>query len=244
MIKIVAHRGASGQPGVENTLESFQKAIELGVDMVEFDVRKTKDNVLVVYHDKNFADQPVSWYTYEEMEKQAQIRGFHVPLFVEVLELCSGKVFMDIEIKETGFEHRVVRFLHKYSDYKDYSVKSFKDAVPFKIKELDPKITTGLLLGYEKADARRRINELFPIRRLRACHADFVSPHFLLLRFGFEKRMKKAGYPIYVWTVNAPEVIDEVLQKQVTGIITDNPVYALEARAKMSTPDWTDDISY
>ena len=105
MIKIVAHRGASGQPGVENTLESFQKAIELGVDMVEFDVRKTKDNVLVVYHDKNFADQPVSWYTYEEMEKQAQIRGFHVPLFVEVLELCSGKVFMEIEIKETGFEH-------------------------------------------------------------------------------------------------------------------------------------------
>ena len=120
MIKIVAHRGASGQPGVENTLESFQKAIELGVDMVEYDVRKTKDNVLVVYHDKNFADQPVSWYTYEEMEKEAKNRGFHVPLFVEVLELCNGKVFMDIEIKETGFENRVVKLLHKYADY-DYN---------------------------------------------------------------------------------------------------------------------------
>ena len=244
MIKIVAHRGASGQPGVENTLESFQKAIELGVDMVEYDVRKTKDNVLVVYHDKNFADQPVSWYTYEEMEKEAKNRGFHVPLFVEVLELCNGKVFMDIEIKETGFENRVVKLLHKYADYDWYSVKSFKDAVSYKIKDIDPKITTGLLLGYEKADVRRRVNELFPVRRLRACRADFVSPYFLLLRYGFEARMKKAGYPIYVWTVNAPEIIDDMLTRDIAGIITDNPVYALEARAEMNDPDWAEDIKY
>ncbi len=55
MTKIIAHRGASGS-GVENTLESFEKAIELGVDMVEFDVRRTHDGVLIVYHDATFND--------------------------------------------------------------------------------------------------------------------------------------------------------------------------------------------
>lgn len=232
MTKIIAHRGASGRPGVENTLESFAGAIELGVDMVEFDVRKTKDNVLVVYHDDKFADQPVKWYTYEEMDRVAKQKGFHVPLFVEVLELCAGKVFMDIEIKETGFEHKVVKFLHKYANYEDYSVKSFKDIVPYKIKEIDPNITTGLLLGYEKANFKRRFNELFPVRRLQACKVDFVSPAYQLLKFAYVKRMKEAGYPVFVWTVNEPELIDKILDFDPEGLITDNPVYALKARAK------------
>ena len=43
MIKVIAHRGASGMVGQDNTLESFQKAIEIGADMVEFDVRSTKE---------------------------------------------------------------------------------------------------------------------------------------------------------------------------------------------------------
>ena len=233
MTKIVAHRGASGRPGVENTLESFAGAIELGVEMVEFDVRKTKDNVLIVYHDNKFADQPVSWYTYEEMDKVAKQKGFHVPLFVEVLELCAGKVFMDIEIKETGFEHKVVKFLHKYANYEDYSVKSFKDIVPYKIKEIDTNITTGLLVGFEKANFKRRVNELFPVRRLRACRADFISPAYQLLHFGYVKRMKAFGYPVLVWTVNEPEDIRRILAMNPEGLITDNPVYALEARENM-----------
>ena len=61
MIKVIAHRGASGMVGQDNTLESFQKAIEIGADMVEFDVRQTKDKVLIVHHDKNFADTPIAW---------------------------------------------------------------------------------------------------------------------------------------------------------------------------------------
>jgi len=48
---IIAHRGASAL-AVENTIESFRKAIDLGADMIEFDVRRTKDKVFVVYHDK------------------------------------------------------------------------------------------------------------------------------------------------------------------------------------------------
>ena len=227
---IIAHRGASGLVDVENTLESFEKAIEVGADMVEFDVRKTKDNILVVYHDKNFADQPVSWYTYEEMEAVAKKQGFHIPLLVEVLELCNNRIFMDIELKETGYESRLVRLLKKNASYDNYSVKSFKDSVSYKIKEFDPNIRTGLLVGYKKASLKRRINELFPERRLRACRADFISPNSRLLRFGFLSRMKRRGIPVYVWTVNDKKDIRKLLKKDIAGIITDRPDIALKVR--------------
>ena len=52
---IIAHRGASGLVKFENTLASFAKAIELGVSMVEFDIRKTQDNLFVAFHDQSIA---------------------------------------------------------------------------------------------------------------------------------------------------------------------------------------------
>ena len=48
---VIAHRGASALAPHENTLEAFQIAIDLKADMVEFDVRKTSDNILIVFHD-------------------------------------------------------------------------------------------------------------------------------------------------------------------------------------------------
>ena len=230
MIKVIAHRGASGMVGQDNTLESFQKAIEIGADMVEFDVRQTKDKVLIVHHDKNFADTPIAWQTYSNIEKEAKLRGIHLPLFREVVELCHGKIYMDIEIKEHGFEKKIVKELHKLADVSEYSVKSFDDRVPYAIRKLDPEIKTGLLIGGTKFKLKKRFNELFPIRRLKACKADFVSPEVGLLRRWFIKKLKKEGYPIYVWTVNDKNTIKKLFSKNIDGIITDRPDIALEIR--------------
>ena len=230
MVKVIAHRGASGLVGHDNTIESFSKAIELGADMVEFDVRQTKDKTLIVYHDKNFADTPIAWQTYSNIEKEAASRGFHIPLFREVLELCHGKIFMDIEVKEHGFEKKLVRELRKYADTSEYSIKSFVDKVPYAIKKIDPEIETGLLVGGENAKLKKSINSIFPVRRLKACKADFVSPYYRCLRLGFIRRMKKAGYPVYVWTVNDKKMIKKLLKKDIAAIITDRPDIALEKR--------------
>ena len=228
MIKIIAHRGASGLVEHENTLESFEKAIEIGADMVEFDVRETKDGVLVVSHDKNFADTPVSWQTYEDMEREAKIRGFHIPQLKEVLEMCHGRIFMDIEVKEHGFEKKLLKTLNECVDKNEYSIKSFNDKVPYTIKKYNPDIVVGLLIGTSKANLKRRVNELFPIRRLKKCKADFVSPHFNLLHVGFIKRMKTEGYPVYVWTVNDEKLIKKLLKSDIDGLITDRPDIAID----------------
>ena len=223
-MKIIAHRGGAGLGGVENTLEAFENAIELGIDMVEFDVRRTKDNALIVYHDSSIDDRLLKDMTYSEIQTLAERKGFSVPSFIDVIKLCHNRVFMDIEIKETGYEARVVKILHKYLDHSEYSVKSFYDVTPYRIKNLDSNITVGLLLGRDDADFRMRYNEIFPMRRLKACRADFVSPYPLLMLFSFTRRMNHYGYPVYVWTVNKRFLLWYFLRfTKVAGLITDRP---------------------
>ena len=232
MTKIIAHRGLTGHDMAENTIEAFEKTLQHKLDMVEFDVRRTKDNKLIVYHDSILNDYPVKLTNYETLESEANKNGFHLPYFSEVLQLLGGKVYLDIEVKERGFEHKLLKELDKYVTPDQYSIKSFDDRVSYVIKQLRPEITTGLLIVKSKAGLRRRISEIFPERRLRRCKADFVSPNYRLLRFGFVNRLKKSGFPIYVWTVNDKKFIIKALSLDVDGIITDYPDRVLKYRDK------------
>lgn len=231
MTKVIAHRGASYLAGIDNTIESFQLAIDIGADMVEFDVRSTKDNVLVVIHDSTFADTPISWQTYETLEKEAAERGFHIPTMKEVILLChKNKIRMDIEIKEGGFESRVVKMCTKYLDYSEYTIKSFKEKVVYRIKKLDSNIKTGLLLGSRKIKLWQRLEESFPIGKILRCKCDFVSPNEWLATRGFIFRMKMIKMPVYVWTVNKSSRMKKFLKLGVDGIITDKPDAGLFVR--------------
>ena len=221
---VIAHRGGSGLGGVENTLDVFKKAIELGVDMVEFDVRRTKDDALIVFHNASINGRRLTEMTYSEIQEETAKNGYSVPTFVDVIKYCHNKVFMDIEIKETGYEERVVNILHEYLDYDEYSVKSFYDITPYRIKKLDSNITVGLLLGRKDADFKMRYNEIFPLRRLKACLADFVCPCPMLMLFSFTRRMTHYGYPVYVWTVNNKYLMWFFIRfTKVAGLITDRP---------------------
>lgn len=233
MTKVIAHRGASYLAGIDNTIESFQLAIDIGADMVEFDVRSTKDNVLVVIHDSTFADTPISWQTYETLEKEATERGFHIPTMKEVILLChKNKIRMDIEIKEGGFESRVVKMCTKYLDYSEYTIKSFKEKVVYRIKKLDSNIKTGLLLGSRKIKLWQRLEESFPIGKILRCKCDFVSPNEWLATRGFIFRMKMIKMPVYVWTVNKSSRMKKFLKLGVDGIITDKPDAGLFVRSE------------
>lgn len=236
-IQIIAHRGGAGMGGTENTLDAFENSIKLGVDMVEFDVRKTLDNKLIVYHDSEIDGKVLSETNYDELQETAKANGFQIPTFVEVIKLCHNRVFLDIEIKEVGYEYRVVKIVQKYLDYNEYSIKSFYDATPYRIKQIDPNIRVGLLLGRDDADFKMRYNEIFPKRRLRVCHADFVCTFPALMLFSFTRRMKHYGYPVYVWTVNNKMLMKFFIKHtQVTGLVTDHP----DRMKKLLFPDEQD----
>ncbi|MBE5945382.1 MAG: glycerophosphodiester phosphodiesterase [Lachnospiraceae bacterium] len=232
---IIAHRGASYLAKQENTLEAFQLAIDIGADYVEFDIRQTKDGKLIVFHDNNIKGRPISDITYEEVCDISKKYDFKPPLLSEVLELCRGKIKLDIEIKESGYEQEVIDMVIKYFNYDSFMMKSFLDRCIFKIKHIDPKIKTGLLISCRRGNLKKRFNDLFPERRLKACKADFVSPHYKLASPLFIHLMNLREREIYVWTVNEPKIMDKFLKYEVAGIITDKPDAGIFTRLKYTT---------
>ncbi len=234
---IIAHRGASKLAKQENTLEAFQIAIDLKCDMAEFDIRRTKDGKLIVFHDSVIKRQPadkkgqlLAELSYNQINEIAAERNYHVPLLTEVLDLCKGKIRLDVELKEEGLSHSSVDMIRKRFGYgyDEFSIKSFIDKVSLEVKEYDKRVTTGLLVGRSKGSFTLRMSEYFPEKRLAACKADFISPHYYFITSLFMERMKKQGYPVYVWTVNDKTVMRRMFSRGVTGIITDAPDEAME----------------
>lgn len=227
--KIIAHRGASALAHRENTLEAFEIAIDYHADMVEFDIRKTKDNQLIVFHDATIQGKTIHELTYAQMNELAKTEDYRVPLLVEVLELCQGKIELDVELKEAGYEEKVIEELCQRYDYDKFSIKSFNPAVPKRVKELDSNILTGLLVGQKHKNPSKFVKQFFPEEKMRKCKADFISPYYkIAMAPGFLSRMRKNNWPVHVWTVNEKKTIDSFILKEVDGIITDHIDYILK----------------
>lgn len=233
---IIAHRGASAHAR-GNTLESFQKAVEFGADMIEFDVRRTKDGVLVAHHDLLIHGEPIHELTYREIERRLQPDHMHVPTIHEILDLAHGKVGIDVEIKEPGYENQIIELVLGRFEKDRFIVTSFNDFSLKTIKTRYPWIKTGLILGRPKPKpyVRTRLSELFPMKRCRAARADFLVPHARLLRFGFLDRAKRNNKPVYVWTINDQETMLKLLaDTRVHGLLTDRPDAAVALRDRLT----------
>jgi glycerophosphoryl diester phosphodiesterase len=232
---IVAHRGAPGL-AKENTIESFGRAIALGADMIEFDVRRTKDNILIAHHDGTVQGSPINELTFEALSRIAGNQGFDIPTVEEVLRFTRGKIKLDVELKEEGHEQEVVQLLSRYFKEDQFVITSFHDATLRTIKEDYPNVQVGLILGISRGSVRTRISELFPAKRCQEAKADFMVPHWKLLRLGFLARAERNKKPLFVWTVNDEQMIWELLRdRRVDAIVTDKADLALSLREKIFT---------
>jgi glycerophosphoryl diester phosphodiesterase len=226
---IIAHRGASAH-APDNSIEAFQAAIAVGSDMIEFDVRRTRDDELIAFHDADVAGVPAGSLTREEIGERT---GHPPPLLNEVLGLARGRIQLDVELKEDGYVDRVLESLRRHFEPRDVVVTSFLDAVVAQVKRSEPDIRTGLLLGLgmPKHYVRTRVSELFPVERARRSAVDYLAPHIRLAQLGALKRAAEVGLPALVWTVNDDHTIRELLaDDRVAGVITDVPERALELR--------------
>lgn len=235
-ISIIAHRGRTDLIESENTIEAFQSAIDLGIPCIEFDLRRTQDGHIICYHDKTINGTRIRDLTYDRILVIAQAKGLTIPLFEEVLSLCGGKIGVDIEIKEKGYEHEIISIALKYLDYPEFVMKSFNDSSVRKIKNIDPNIRVGLLLG--KLPPKYlwfvSLSHIFPEYRIFKTGADFVSPNHKLLKLGFLWRMDRIGRDVYIWTVNEERLLAKFLaNRSISAIITDRPKLAMQILASM-----------
>jgi glycerophosphoryl diester phosphodiesterase len=125
---IVAHRGASTE-APENTLAAFRRAIEVGADMIEFDVRRAKGGRLVIKHD------PI-----RESEPQ-------LPTLEDTLRLTQGRIRLDVELKEPGCERAAIDLLLQYFALSDFCVTSFLAPTLRETRAINPDIRTGLIFA-------------------------------------------------------------------------------------------------
>jgi len=228
---IIAHRGSTTS-AVENTIKSFQDAVRKGAEMIELDVRRTKDGVLIVHHDRSILSKHIEMTNWEEIERINQRRHFAVPKLQEVLKIAKGKTRLDIEIKESGHETEIMEMVLQYFDYKDFVITSFDDFSIKKVKEGYPKASTGLLLGLRKS--KRKISDLLFSQKCSSNHADFFLPDSFLARLGFLGRVKKYNKRSIVWGVNSRRVMKKMLEDdRVEGIITDKLDLALKVKQEL-----------
>ncbi len=232
---IIAHRGAPGETR-ENTIQSFERAITLGADMIEFDVRRTRDQVLITYHDEAIQGKPVKELNFEVINRIAGNQGFEVPMVEEVLKFTKGKIRLDVELKEGGYEKEAVELLSRYFEEDQFVITSFHDASLRTIKDHSTRVQVGLILGKSNASLGTRVSELFPAKRCIEAKADFIVPHWKLLKLGFLARAERIHKPLFVWTVNNGNMIRELLRDERVGaIVTDRADLAVSLRKEIVT---------
>lgn len=225
---VVAHRGASaGHP--DNSLAAFEGAIAAGADAIEFDVRRTADDLLITFHDGHVRRRPVSDLTRAQI---GAMTGHVPPLLTEVVELARGRIGLDVELKEAGYVDRVLEHLDDGAS--GLILTSFLDAVLAEVKERAPHVRTGLLVGTDRPGphpVRTRLSELSPVARARDCGADAVGMHLLIASLGALERTHAAGLGAFVWTVNREDGLRRFLgDPRVEAVITDDPARALALR--------------
>jgi glycerophosphoryl diester phosphodiesterase len=216
-------------PSTKNRPSSRQQKtrwIRAGADAIELDLRRTADSIIVIHHDERLenCNHTIGETSYEAMSDHAEELGYKIPTLEETLKTCAGKIALNLELKEHGYEEKIIEMTRQYYDLANIAFSSFDDASVKRIKELEPQAIAGLLLGIEPpARIATRIGEIFPVTRARDCRADFIAPNWRLLRFGYIRRMNRASLPLIVWTVNQTPTARRLIKKNVAAIISDVP---------------------
>ncbi len=227
----IAHRGSSGSYP-ENTRLAFEKAIEAGADMIEMDCRLSKDGHVVVIHDDRLdrtarAKGFVKGKTLKQLKKldvgawlKKSFKGQRILTLEEILEIVSGKVEINLEIKSVlhgplGIELKVL-FIVSHFDYLERTIFSSFDYQSLRrLRELAPDVRIGVLYG-----AGIRDNPFQAAREMNAyslhIQREFATPHFL-------EEARELGLKGFVWTVNEVKEMEKFLSLGVDGIISDFP---------------------
>ena len=222
MLKI-GHRGAKSlEP--ENTLLSFQKAIEIGVDGIELDVRLTADGELVVIHDETIdrtsnGNGFVNQFTLKEIKKFRIHTTQEIPTLKAVLELVNKKCFINIELKEIETAEKVVALIEDYVtnknwNYSDFLVSSFNWNAIQNVRFLNSDIPIGVLTESD-------LEMAFTFAKF--LKATTIITHYLLLNEAEMLDIQNAGIKIFAWTVNEKEAIEKMKTLKINGIISDFP---------------------
>ncbi len=223
MILKIGHRGAKGY-APENTLKSFKKALSLNVDAVELDVFTCKSGELVVIHDDKINRTTdgkgyVSDKTLNELKSLDAGEGEKIPLLSEVLDLISGRIKVNIELKGPNTAKSVNKLIEYYIkkrswNYEDFLISSFNMKELRIFRNLNTKVKIGILMKKKPVEYNQVVKEI---------EAHSINLHFKSVTGEFVEDAHRNGLKVYTWTVNDFSDIKKMKELKVDGIFSDFP---------------------
>ena len=215
---VIAHRGASAVRR-ENTVEAFVEAHRLGADMVELDVRRTRDDVLVIHHDASVpGGGPI-------VELARDALPVWVPTLDQAIDACAGMV-VNIEVKSSPLDpdwdedrwvaRRVAERVGEQGWRDRVLVSSFDLVSVDRVRAADDAIPTALLTlpGFDTREAAATAWD----------HGHRVlHPHDLSVTPELVEHLHARGMAVNVWTVDDPVRMSVLVEMGVDGICTNVP---------------------
>lgn len=219
----IGHRGAKGHLA-ENTLESIQKALDIGVDAIEIDVHKCASGELWILHDFTLdrttdGSGEIAKRSAEELRKLKVEGHYKIPLLDEVLDLIKGKCLINIELKGLNTAGPVCELIQKRIkndgwQYSDFIISSFQKNELFKVRQFDDHVPLAVLSKASVPEA---------IELGKRLNASYIHPSLGIITRDNTKLSQDNGFKVNVWTVNEREDILRMIDFGVDGIISDYP---------------------
>ena len=230
---IIGHRGS---PNIitENTIPSFEKAILQGVDGLEFDIRLSKDNQIVIFHDKDLKRLSrrtekieklslAELQTVELKKQKNQTDEVYIPSLNELVPLLARVKMFNIEIKSDSLlhGHRIIKplieFLDKHHLDDKCIVSSFNPLILMKLRLKRPDTIIGFL--YNKNRLFHSWDNMIWMLRV---HPDNLHIHYSMLDSWAVSWARKRGMRINSYTINNKKVFDAA---DVDAVFTDSIEY-------------------
>ena len=221
----IGHRGSKGYVA-ENTLESINHAILLGVDGIEIDVFKCLSGELVLSHENNLKrltgkSGQLEKLTLGELKKFLVVGKYKIPTLTDVLKTIETPLFVNIELKGLNTAQatsKIITNLSKSTSWRleNFIISSFNWNELEQFRSIDKNTPVGVLLSNSMS-----INEAIEFGK--KINAQAIHPNFKLLNEKTVKKIKNNGFKIYTWTVNSKDDINCIKKFKVDGIISDFP---------------------
>ncbi|MGA0383609.1 MAG: glycerophosphodiester phosphodiesterase [Flavobacteriaceae bacterium] len=229
---VIGHRGAMGYE-TENTLASIDKAVELGVPMIEIDVFKIASGELVVFHDDEVdkltdGSGPIEAMNLEEVKALTLEGGHRIPTLIDVLDTLNARTSLNIELKGSNTADDSVRIVREYIESQRYTLdqfvfSSFKWGELERVRELDKSFDIAVLTGEDPPGE----DPLDAISIAEELNAIAINPWFKRVTAENVQAIHDAGFKVFTYTVNELEDIALMRSYKVDGIFCNYPDRAL-----------------
>lgn len=215
---IIAHRGDSSR-ALENSLEAFRLALSVPVDMVECDIRKSRDNVLYVMHDERTGrtcdvDINIEKSLAEDIAKVKLRNGEPVPLLNDALALVAGRAGLNVEVKSDGAGALTAAHVAGAGYGGRVLISSFKEREVLDAKRVLPNVpVAGIFDDFSPSD----------VSAYKQTGYGFISLRRKTVTEELVAALHERGIRVYVWTVDGEEEIKRLIGWGVDGIYSNRP---------------------